>query len=274
MFSWVIFPFFVVSFSLGQLPENAARSSALVLVKEVQRADYEGDRKTLKRLFEDLAPFADNKTISAKIHYWRGFALWRRALNGFNESASHAELEQDLSTALSEFEKATALDLSFMDAKSASASCLQNLAFLHLVNKDGEGGRVLLEKSFPLLKEAEAEDPENPRLLWVLGASRWYTPPERGGGQAVAIATYEKGLRSARQQTPKTTDPLMPSWGEPELLMNLAWANFNKNTPNLETAERYASSALVIVPSWHYVRDILLPQIRAAMPWRDEIHPK
>jgi hypothetical protein len=65
------------------------------------------------------------------------------------------------------------------------------------------------------------------RMLWVRGAVQWYVGPERGGGQAAAMATYEKGLALARQRKSPEPDPLMPSWGEPELLMSLAWSNLN-----------------------------------------------
>jgi hypothetical protein len=33
-------------------------------------------------------------------------------------------------------------------------------------------------------------------------------------------------------------------------------------TAAIGVAEQYAQSALALVPHWHYVRDILLPQIR------------
>lgn len=46
--------------------------------------------------------------------------------------------------------------------------------------------------------------------------------------------------------------------------MNLAWSNLNKVTADLSAAERNAREALRLVPNWHYVRDILLPQILAA----------
>jgi hypothetical protein len=42
----------------------------------------------------------------------------------------------------------------------------------------------------------------------------------------------------------QTSDILMPSWGEPELLMNLAWANLNSSAPDRNAAEQYAQSAL------------------------------
>jgi len=48
------------------------------------------------------------------------------------------------------------------------------------------------------------------------------------------------------------------------LMMSLAYLEFSKTPPNLEAAERTTRAALEIVPYWHYVRDILLPQILAA----------
>lgn len=256
--------FFFLLWCASQTSAGVDQSSALTTVTQIQRADYEGDRAALKRLFNDLAPLADDKNIGQRIRYWRGFALWRRALNGFNESADRDDLERDLSLALAEFKKAVEGPDS-ADAQAAAASCLQNLAFLHYIQKDAGPARDFLEQSLPLLKTSEAAEPSNPRVLWVLGASRWYSPPERGGGQAAALATYERGLAAARQQRSSLNDPLKPSWGEPELLMNLAWAKAHESSPDLKQAEQYANSALAMVPYWHYVRDILLPQIRAAM---------
>jgi hypothetical protein len=46
----------------------------------------------------------------------------------------------------------------------------------------------------------------------------WYARPEQGGGQVVALATYERGLALARQQKARVLDLLEPQWGEPELL--------------------------------------------------------
>ncbi len=115
----------------------------------------------------------------------------------------------------------------------------------------------------PIAKSAKASAPDNPRLLWVAGPNLWLTPPERGGGQEKAIANYERGLEIIRK-TPPATDPLQPSWGEAELLMNLSWSQLNQTKPDVAAAERNARAALALVPHWHYVKDILLPQILAA----------
>lgn len=117
-----------------------------------------------------------------------------------------------------------------------------------------------------MLKEAQAAAPENPRLLWVVGGNRWFAPPERGGGQDKAMETYEQGLEAIRKNKGAASDALEPSWGEPELLMSLAWSNLNKTTPDVGAAEKYARSALDQIPYWHYVRDILSKQIQDAKP--------
>jgi hypothetical protein len=87
---------------------------------------------------------------------------------------------------------------------------------------------------------------------------------ERGGGQEKSIATYQKGLDAIREHKGSTNVPLEPTWGEPELLTSLAWSNLNRTTPDLKAAEQCAQSALKLVPYWHYVRDILMPQIHTA----------
>jgi hypothetical protein len=43
--------------------------------------------------------------------------------------------------------------------------------------------------------------------------------------------------------------------------MNLAWSSLNRSTPDLKAAEQ---AALKLVPYWHCLRDILMPQILAA----------
>lgn len=241
---------------------ESSTEKVVVLVAKIQRADYEGNRADLKQLYGDLAPYADDKAIASRVAYWRGFALWRSALNGFNDNIDKQELARDLQQAQAEFAKSATLDPNFVDAKVGEISCLGNLMFVN--QKDPAKISELLAQLGPITKEAKAADPDNPRLLWVLGPNYWYAPPERGSGQAKAIATYEKGLELIRKQRTPPAKPLDPTWGEPELLMNLAWSNLNKIGPDPDASQQYAQAALKLVPYWHYVRDILMPQIEAA----------
>lgn len=256
--------FLLVSLSVIAIASSASemRQKATKTVAQIQRADYEGNRTALKQLYEELSPYTDDKDLASRVRYWRGFAMWRRAINGFNDSTDPKELERDLTLAVDEFHDASTKDPGFVDAKIGELSCFGYLMYIN--QKDQVRMKELLAQASPLNKEAMASAPDNPRLIWVRGPILWNTPSERGGGQAQAIASYEKGLEAFKNRKATTSDPLEPSWGESELLMNLAWSNLSRTTPDLNAAEQYALSALKLVPYWHYVRDILLPQIRDA----------
>ena len=239
---------------------NQSRESILRTVAEIKRADYEGDRAALKRLHGELTPLPDDKFLASRVLYWRGFALWRRAINGFNETPTPTDLADDLNGAVTDFKDSLAQDPTYVESKIGEASSFGYLAYLNM--KDPARMQELIQQSSPLLKDAMASDPDNPRLLWVLGPIRWSSPPERGGGQDKAFDLYNRGLEAIRKRP--AGDALDPSWGEPELLMNRAWSNLHRTEPDLKSAQKDAEAALALVPYWHYVRDILLPQIREA----------
>lgn len=245
----------------GTASAEPARHAMAKVVARIQKADYEGDRKSLLSLAGEMEPYAKNSSLTSRALYWRGFAMWRRALNGFNDSTDPKELEKDLTEAVKDFADATAKDPEFVDAKVANAACLFTLMYLN--KDDAERRQGYLKQGIELMGEARKAAPENPRFLWVEGGGLWFVPVERGGGQAKAIETYERGLESARKQRGRVSDPIEPAWGEPELLMNRAWSHLNKAAPDVAAAESDARAALALVPNWHYVRDILLPQIRA-----------
>jgi hypothetical protein len=245
---------------------TSARQSAVSIVIKIQRADYEGDRAALNKLYDELVPFADQPEFASRVRYWRGFAKWRRAINGFNETPTPTDLAQDLTDGESEFDAAIQRDPSFVDAKVGAAACILLRQFAEGIFskiKDFAKMKEIMAPASQLLREARVAAPENPRLLWVIGPNEWSTPPANIG-QAKAMDTYERGLKAARAQKSDTSDPLEPSWGEPELLMSLAWSNLSRATPDLNAAENYAKAALQLVPYWHYVRDILMQQIRDA----------
>ncbi len=254
----------VKTLAFSQEPSVRPRESVIKLVAQIRKADYEDDRAALSRLYAQLNPFVENQALSSRVRYWRGFALWRRAINGFNDSADLSELERDLNQAVTEFDQAIAGDPEFADAKAGAASCLMMLAYSFPNRKDPAKTQEVASKAVRLLKEAYTTATENPRVLWVRGGALWYVPAERGGGQAAAMATFSKGLEESRKHNKTASDELEPSWGEPELLMSLAWANLNQTTPNPNSAEQNAEKALELVPNWHYVRDILLWQIAQA----------
>jgi tetratricopeptide (TPR) repeat protein len=266
--SYIAIGVFVMMMATSAAGQAKHSDSPEQIVARIQRADYQGDRVALAKLHEQLSPMKSGAQAPL-IFYWQGFALWRRAINGFNESADRNDLEADLNGAIADFEEAIKRDPHFADAESAEAGCTMSLLFLHI--KDGDYVKQRIPKMVQLLNDARAQEPDNPRVLWVVGGGLWYRPVESGGGQEKAIETYQRGLDIIHKGSGKTAqvaNPLQPAWGEPELLMNLAWSNLNRTKPDLDAAEKNARSALALVPDWHYVRDILLPQIAAA---RDKV---
>jgi hypothetical protein len=238
---------------------DVAQESVKKIVAQIVRADYQGNRAALKKLYADLDSYKGDKDLGARVRYWRGFALWRRTINGFNDSADPKELQQDLDDAIVEFNEAVKRDPGFADAKIAIVSCLGYLMYIHRAEPDQI--QSYLGRLQPVLQDVRASATENPRLYWVLGPIYWRQPVERGGGPAKTFETMQKGLELARKQNSAAKDPLDPTWGEPELLMSMAWYYQNGAQPDLIEAEKCARSALALVPDWHYVRDILLPQI-------------
>lgn len=250
----ILFTASVCAVSAPQSPQQ----EFLALIKKIQSADYRGERDVLENLYQESAKFLAEKDILSRVHYWRGFALWRRAINGFNENVDSLELERDLVTAHIEFSNALVLDPKFDDARIGSVSCLGYAAYANL----GDNSRVrsFIGLAMDQLKNCSQESKTNPRYVWVRGPNLWNTPVERGGGQDAAITSYLEALKQLREAKIEAGE-LDPQWGEPELLMNLAWSYNNKKDPDKQAAEKYAREALALVPDWHYVKDILLPQI-------------
>jgi len=116
-----------------------------------------------------MTPWVEEGSLASRALYWRGFALWRRALNGFNDKAEPRELEKDLSAALLDFTNAAAKDPGFADTRPAAASCLYSLAYLSM--EDKPRAQDYVARGISLMTEAMEMAPENPRVLWVQGGS-------------------------------------------------------------------------------------------------------
>jgi hypothetical protein len=245
-----------------------SRSQVIEIVSQIQRADYEGNRAALEHLHGELEPFVNDQELASRVLYWQGFANWRRAINGFNDGTDHSKLRDDLEQGLREFDQASKRDPSFIEAKIGSAGCISLIGYLVIEGGAGMQDSKLLDlraKLRQLRSDVEATDSDNPRLTWVLGPIVWKSSQDVGGGQAKAVQMYQHALDVVRKRKKAGADLLQPSWGEPELWMNLAYSHLHQDAPDLGAAEQEAESALKLIPYWHYVKDILMPQIKAAL---------
>jgi len=251
---------FVAATTDGAGVADAARLTELV--RAVRAADYRGERAELRRRADELDGVQGPAT-RAPASYWKGFALWRRAINGFNETPMPRDIRADLEEAVASFRLALERRPDWVEPKIGISGCLMSL--LYLAREDAAWRKDLLDQFRPLWAETSAQGADNPRMLWLLGGMQFGAPPPVGGDTPKAIATLRKGLEAARREALVSPSPseagFAPTWGAAENLMNLAYIYSQGAGENRAVARAYAEGALAVAPDWHYVRDILLVQI-------------
>jgi hypothetical protein len=63
----------ILFISVTALPAQAvatSREQVVKIVRQIQRADYEGDRASLKRLYEELTPAGQSTKLASRVRYW------------------------------------------------------------------------------------------------------------------------------------------------------------------------------------------------------------
>jgi len=249
------------------LPPSAAqsvmptrgRSDLVSLVVSVQDADYRGDLTRLHSIAAAMRPYTRDPSLASAARYWRGFAHWRHALNSLNDGASPDSVDRDFEAAIAEFREAIGIDPADIEAQIGLAAGLGNRAYFNM--RAPERYSAFTAELRPLVQKIRRAAPETPRMMFVVSASLFWAPQDRGGDREEALAMLERGVRLAAARPP-SADTLAPSWGEAELHMLLAWFSLNLVPADAASALGHAEAALTLRPGWRYVRANLLPQIR------------
>jgi cytochrome c-type biogenesis protein CcmH/NrfG len=239
---------------------SPAKRELVEIKGAVMAADYRGDLGQLASLRDRAAKLSADEQLGYLADYWTGFASWRIAINGASAQMPAAELKAHLEAATAAFERAARRKADFADAYAGAAGTLSWLAVFHREDRAALN-RIMGQAKVAIAKALELE-PANPRALWIKGAGFLYTPPERGGSYDRAIETYREMEKSSGAPDPASP---FPDWGKPEALMSLAYAHLNhpKNRDAAAALEE-ARAALRLQPEWHYVKNILVPQIESA----------
>ena len=242
----------------GGPPQRASPERLLLTVKaRVMSADYRADLGELAHCRDEALLLSEAPEVGYLARYWAGFASWRLAINGVNNGMSNEQLKKHLEQAAAEFMASTGLRSDFADSYAAGASVNGWLGSLK--TDESAVAQVHWARMGQLLARARELEPNNPRVLWVVGGDLLFKPLDYGGNPERAIEVYRRMLEVAVDPSP-TSSPL-PDWGKPEALMSLAYAHLNLASPDLDAAADEARAALDLQPEWSYVRDILLPQI-------------
>jgi hypothetical protein len=240
---------------------GSEQPSLAQVVLEIRAADYHGARGELQTLGETLDRIKDPKLAPYR-DYWRGFASWRRALNGFNETPPASDLEDDLKAGIVSFRKALVEKPDWIEALIGIQGC--GGPMLYLARGDAARTNAILKDFIPVAHEVSEKGLTNPRALWLMGQNQLAAPPPYGGDPVKAAATFRRGIEAALVETRQVSAPepsWIPRWGGAENLMSLAYLYSHSALEDRDLALAYADGSMVAVPEWHYVRDVLLPQI-------------
>lgn len=234
------------------------------LVTAIRCADFRGERDELRTLARRLDR-VKTPALGAYREYWRGFAFWRSAMNGANETPVPPDVRTDLEAALDAFEEASRISPEWVEPKIGMLFSWVGLAYVP--GADLSRPVVSREDLGATLQEIKAASEGNPRALWFLGSRLLFAPPQQGGDPDRAAETLRRGLRAAREEALDEHDaerpPWVPTWGAAENMMSIAYLYTHGPWPRRDLALAYADAALALAPDWKYVRDILVPQIEA-----------
>src|SRR5262249_38050541 len=148
-----------------------------------------GERAELLRLASTMEDGKD-AALAPYRHYWAGFARWRRALNGFNETPNPPDLKDDLERGIADFQAALAAKPDWIEAQVGLVGCAGPL--LYLAGDDAARKRALLEKYRPVIQQIVDRGSANPRALWQVGQSQ-----VARGDPTKAVATFRQGVEAA-----------------------------------------------------------------------------
>lgn len=240
----------------------SCNSRSLMRVKRTTvQSDYRADLNRLDLSAKRASEFSRDPACAGAAAYWEGFAHWRYATNLANGPATSREaIAARLELAAVALRRAVAAMPSDPEAKIALMGVVQMRPIFEPQGSDNWRSAIL--ESRALLAELEPIASTNPRFLWLRGGMHFWAPAPFGGGPDAAIATYRAGLAHLQDVHAQTVG-LAPDWGEAELTMSIAYVAAKRADPDLALAEAQARAALRLRPDWHYVREILLPEILA-----------
>jgi len=235
---------------------------ALLAAMEIAAADPAGDRAMRAGIgtfqeayrtwnaegFTNAARQFQQLPATSRSHYWRGVALFHRMLQ---LRSQHPPQEKSARTAMDQ--AIAALEAAVkLDASEAESHAL--LGTLYGMKIDGGFLRGIRfgPRVQDHLKIALAKGGENPRVRYLLGASRFHIANNHADYRsALATLLHAEKLFAAEAAHPPE-DPLAPRWGQSSCLTFIGRAYLE--LADRKHAANYFRKALALHPGDHIAR--------------------
>ncbi len=221
-------------------------------VAAIQRAAIEQDRETLSSSREILAEAIEAAAAANQpaLRYAHAFASWQLAAGEPRGSKTYKGYLKDAEEQLER-------DLK-QNPNDAEAQALYGTVNGWLVTGMWSGLRrgPRADKAY---KKARELAPENPRVAMHQGVSRLFRPEMFGGGLDKAEAELTEALELFEKE------PAEKEWPNGGHAENFGWMGqvmFRKG--EMDKARAYYEQALELEPDYHWVLEVLIPELEAA----------
>ncbi|MGA0853250.1 MAG: tetratricopeptide repeat protein, partial [Luteolibacter sp.] len=229
----------------------AAEPSADELRREGITAFRQGYRNWSPEEFGKAAwQFAQavkREPASAENHYWLGVARFHRMLSYRHQNPPQEQrAENMMNQAIEAFETAVHL-------APAHAECHALLGTLYGMKINGSMLRGIRygPKVQEHQKQALAQGAKNPRVIYLLGASRYHVAKDNHDFRE-ALATLQKAAALFSDETVAAPDCLKPLWGRSSCLTFIAHCHLRLG--HQDQALNYYRQALELHPADHIAR--------------------
>jgi tetratricopeptide (TPR) repeat protein len=182
------------------------------------------------------------------LQHYRGYVLFRQ---GQSEQADDAKSQEATLLRAIDLFRRSAASRPLPETQALLASSLGTLAGTGMM-----AGMRYGPASSEAAETARTLGPKNPRVLLLAAISAWFTPSMWGGGKDKGYALLQQAIAAFAADRPS---PPLPAWGHAEAY---AWlGQMERDRGNAVAARAAYERALVIAPTFSWVRNLLLPAL-------------
>ena len=235
-------------------PVRAADPGAVASARRaLQAAVSQGQLEPLMKARARYQALSAAEPGSALLHYWVAVATWRTV--PLLKEKDRTQAERMCQDGLDHCEAALKLDRGFAGCHAIKAA-LQGL-MLRFRPAEMMTLGLAIDESFG---RAHDLDPKEPRAWLLDGINALHKPEPFGGGPAAALLLLRRAEEIFAAGAP--ADSTAPDWGHDDTLLWMGRAALAKK--DSAAAETLYQKALEVNPEHAWIRQVLLPRLRAA----------